>query len=402
MEPWKTIVEIIYQRKDVTADIARYLESYTYMDAADGESDSIEIMLSDIGKQWMDDCMPQKADVINAKIIKSENGKVEPFNCGTFCLDDLSFSGRPLRCSIGAVSAPVSDAFKSTKRTKTWNKVSIRQIATEIAQAANVQLVYDVEKDITVAAIEQSDKNDCAFLAEICSSYGLSVKVYAEKIIIYADEEYERKPPVAVIDETMMQSWTYNTTIEGTYTGAEIKYTDPKKSKTYTVNVGGGERILTINEKADDTADAEKKAWAKLHNENKKMTNMSINLRIPLFITACSVITVTGLGELSGDYYVNRVKHTIANGYKMTLEARKILREAAQEDAGAKDQLYTVVKNDSLWKIAKQYYGSGAKHTVIYNANKQVIEEAAAARGKKSSQNGHWIWAGTQLIIPAI
>lgn len=34
---------------------------------------------------------------------------------------------------------------------------------------------------------------------------------------------------------------------------------------------------------------------------------------------------------------------------------------------------YTVVKGDSLWKIAKRYYGNGGSWQKIYNANKSVI-----------------------------
>lgn len=62
---------------------------------------------------------------------------------------------------------------------------------------------------------------------------------------------------------------------------------------------------------------------------------------------------------------------------------------------------YTVRSGDTLWDLAYQYYKSGTKYTVIYNANKDVIEAAAKAHGKKSSENGHWIYPETVLNIPA-
>lgn len=61
---------------------------------------------------------------------------------------------------------------------------------------------------------------------------------------------------------------------------------------------------------------------------------------------------------------------------------------------------YTIIAGDCLWNIAKRFYGSGAKWKVIYNANKNVIEQAAKKRGKKSSSNGHFIYPGTKLTIP--
>lgn len=63
---------------------------------------------------------------------------------------------------------------------------------------------------------------------------------------------------------------------------------------------------------------------------------------------------------------------------------------------------YTVKSGDCLWTIAKTFYGNGAKWTVIYNANKTVIESTAKKRGRSSSSNGHWIYPGTVLNIPAL
>lgn len=61
---------------------------------------------------------------------------------------------------------------------------------------------------------------------------------------------------------------------------------------------------------------------------------------------------------------------------------------------------YTIKGSDTLWAIATRYYGNGAQYMKIYNANKNTIESAAKAHGFSSSQNGHWIWAGTTLTIP--
>ena len=36
---------------------------------------------------------------------------------------------------------------------------------------------------------------------------------------------------------------------------------------------------------------------------------------------------------------------------------------------------YQVQKGDSLWKIAKQFYGKGAEWTRIHEANKDLIED---------------------------
>lgn len=62
---------------------------------------------------------------------------------------------------------------------------------------------------------------------------------------------------------------------------------------------------------------------------------------------------------------------------------------------------YKIVKGDTLWGISKKFYGSGAKWKTIYDANKNVIEDTAKKYGKKSSSNGHWIYPGCEIVIPA-
>ena len=49
---------------------------------------------------------------------------------------------------------------------------------------------------------------------------------------------------------------------------------------------------------------------------------------------------------------------------------------------------YTVKRGDTLWAIAKKYYGSGAKYPTIYNANKNKIK------------NPNVIQVGWVLVIP--
>lgn len=62
---------------------------------------------------------------------------------------------------------------------------------------------------------------------------------------------------------------------------------------------------------------------------------------------------------------------------------------------------HTVVTGDTLWGISKQNYGDGSQYPKIYNANSATIESTAQSHGKASSENGHWIYPGEVLTIPA-
>lgn len=74
----------------------------------------------------------------------------------------------------------------------------------------------------------------------------------------------------------------------------------------------------------------------------------------------------------------------------VTTQKATVSTAAARVDTTPAAQTYTVVKGDCLWNIAKKFYGSGAKYTVIYNANKSVI-----------GSNPNLIYSGQVLTIPA-
>lgn len=83
---------------------------------------------------------------------------------------------------------------------------------------------------------------------------------------------------------------------------------------------------------------------------------------------------------------------------------KKPEKTTTRTDSKKKKKTQTVKGNDTLWSIAKKYYGSGSYADKIYNANKTVIEKAAKKNGfKSSSKNGvkGWrIFDGTKLVIP--
>lgn len=326
----KAKVDISYNGKNITSHINQYVSSVTYTDVASGSSDTISLNLIDREKKWIGCWMPSKNDTIEVKIYLhnwDEPGTKTVFKCGTFTIDDLSFSGRPLVAKIGAAASPQSQSFNVTKRTKTWEKVSLKEIAKTVAERSKLTLYFDAD-NVSIKKIEQNKEEDCKFLYSLCETYGLAMKVYNKKLIIYDEEKYERKSTIATIKESESEviSWSYNTTLTGTYTGARVSYSDPVTDKTEIVNIGSGDRILDVNVSASDKADAEKKGKAKLRAENKKATTMSISLFGNFKITASSCVKLEEFRQLSGKYFVTQVKHRVDSSERTTtdLELRLI------------------------------------------------------------------------------
>ena len=127
-------------------------------------------------------------------------------NAGLFILDSLSYSGGTdgINLSIGAVSQPADQGFMSEKRSKTWKDVTIEEIQAEISGRYGLSSFYDA-KEIKIKTKTQSKQTDSEFLAAITEEYGLALKIYSEKIVIFDQNEYMRRPPVATIDKKSMR-----------------------------------------------------------------------------------------------------------------------------------------------------------------------------------------------------
>lgn len=388
--------------------IAGQATGFTYTDVASGQSDSVSITMHDIEKEWMGSLMPKRGASLGAKlklINWNKEERKDTFDCGTFVLDDISFSGRPLSCVLGGVSVPIMDDFKSLPRTKTWEKTTIEDIASEIAGRAGVSLHYEADT-IQIAEMEQNKQTDSAFLYSLCEKYGLAMKVYNHKIVIFDIVAYEEKGTILTLKETdMLPGWKYNTTVEGTYTGVDLNYTDPDIEDPINVTMGSPGRMFSVNTQASSLYDAELQAAAKVNAANRKIETMTVPIRANIKIVASHCIKISGLGKADGKYYVDKVQHSVGSGYKMQLTLHKVqtpIKVTAPVKSAGGSGSYTVVSGDTLWGIAKRFYGSGTKYNIIYDANAGIIESEATTHGKANSSNGHWIWPGTTLTIPEV
>ena len=385
--------------------IASQTESISYTDVASGSSDSISITMYDIEKEWLGPLKPQRGAGIGVKLDitnwNSDNEKTQ-FDCGMFILDDISFSGRPLTGILSAVSVPAMDDFKSKTISKTWQKTTVKDIAQEIATAAGVLLVYEADS-ISIAELEQSKKTNSAFLYELSEKYGLSMKVYNQKIVIFDTTKYEAKGAVATISENDMIQWSYNTTIEGTYTGVEFSYTDPDGDDTIKVVIGTEGRMYYANAQASSEYDARLQAAAKLNAANREIETLNVTIKANPNLVASQCVNISGLATIDGKYYIDQIKHSVGSGYKMQLTLHRVqepIGVTKKSEKASGGQNYTVVSGDTLWGISQKFYGKGSKYNIIYEANKDVIESTAKSHGKKSSDNGHWIYPDTALVIP--
>lgn len=317
----RTNATVIYSSGD-SKMIAGLTTSVSYTDPGSGESDTISIEV--VGDELLGDGMPKEGDTIEATIELQNWGMGNNLFCGSFVLDDFSVSGWPVTGNISGVSAPVDKSFKDTKHYKNWENVSIKEIASEIAGKAELELVFDADCDFTITALEQENTADSAFLKSLCEDYGLCMKVYSKKIVIFDREIYKKKSSVMTVTPSMTTSMSWKTKLQKTYTGGYYHYNDPITQEEYVSKVGESGRMLIENGKADSAADAERKMKAKVNNANHGHTTMNIEMMGNGSIFGGQCVDIVGFGKADGKYYVDKVSHSVGSGYKMSLELSKV------------------------------------------------------------------------------
>ena len=335
-----------YEKTDVSAEIAPDIESFRYTDVAASQSDSVSITVNARAEKWKNAWMPEKGSKLYPTIVV-KNWNIGGIGsgyrdysseCGAFILDDLSFSSTPDTLTMGGVAKPNDTSFSERRRTYTWKKTSVQKIAETIAKRYNLELKFDGD-DHDIDAKEQ-DGTDSSFLQDLCDTYALVIKVYAEKLWVYDREKYKANDaawtvyekaqplnPAALCVEPGTFKWS--TKLTGTYTGGVYTYTNKKEGININVSVGTEERQLKLSGKVSSESDAKARLIAKLKNSNHGAT--SISFTIPGYPVGASAqcINVVGFGKMAGKYFIDEMEHSYSKsgGYKTQIKASKVEQE---------------------------------------------------------------------------
>lgn len=312
----KAVPSLSFNGKNVNTSLADYLQSVSCEDVASGRSDAITITLQNIDTKWLNQWYPSKGDRIAGSIAFKnweKDGDDRKVNCGTFVLDEIKFSGGPLEVRISGLAIPASESFKTRERTKTWKNATIKKIGQEIAGRYKLGLSYS-GPNIQIASIEQTDKSDSAFLYDVCQKYGLSMKVFNDKIIIYDQTAQEKKSAIFTLSRASFvdDDWEYTDALEGTYTGARVSYKSGQDNEEISVYLGlkaenaSDSRVLNITETAEDQNTAYYMAAAQVNKSNEKATTLSGKIWADPAICAGICVTISGMGKANGKYFVDK------------------------------------------------------------------------------------------------
>jgi len=315
------------------AGLSARLMSLNYTDNSSGVSDEIVLTFEGRDADWLrNDFVPEKEHDLDVTFFLNnwlKDGDRLPYHCGNFTLDDLTYSGSPRQCVIRGVSVPAAQSFQTDPLSKTWKQVTLRQIAEEMMVKYSMADLYYWAGEPVIETVEQDKQTDSQFLYDICEKQGNFLKIYKKALVIFDKALYEPRGITGYFTETDFdESWSWNSTLNGTYTGATISYTGPKpekrkkgvKQQVIEVTVGEGPRLLHLNEKAENEGEAQRIAKARINAENEKAVTLTFSaMGNPNIVATCN-IEVIGMGRCNGKYFVDKVTHRITGGNQYTMD----------------------------------------------------------------------------------
>lgn len=337
-QPFSAISQDLNKIK-AAGQIGGEIESLTYVDVAADNSDSIEITVNATDSKWINDWFPDKGTTLSPKIVGrnwASQGDTRTIKCGKYILDDISYSDSPSTLQINGVSKPNDTDFSELEREYEWKNTSIKRIGGTIAGRYGLGFKYDAD-DYDIECDSQ-DGTDSSYYNDLCKRYGLILKVYASRLWVYDREKYKEKKEVASISRFDMKrgSFSYNTTLVGTFTGGYFDYTDADKDSDIHCSIGGGKHTKSVSRRATDLYDASVQLCAELNNANHSQTTISFTLDGAWSLSAGNNIKISGLGKMDGKYFIDKVTHKVTRkgGFESQIEASLIQKAFHHWDVG--------------------------------------------------------------------
>ncbi len=318
-------------------DISEYVESFTYSDNTDF-TDDISVVLSDRERFWADKFFPETGDILTAEIqvINWNNeGDNRSIKLGSFEVDNVSYNVTKL--TLNAVSVPIFSSIRDEKKYKTWENIKLSVIAGDIAGKAELPLVFESDIDPEYDKSEQNNETDLSYLEKLCKSEGLAIKISGKQLIIFDEAKYDTFEPCMTLEAGKSYFYGYPTfkrNAKNIYSGCEIKFFDSKTDKTYTGTFNAPDmakvnKILRLREKFNsesDTVDYNRKAKAKLREQNKKEWTASVKLKGDIIYFAGTNVNLKGFCKFDGKYNISVCSHSISrSGYIVSLDLRRCL-----------------------------------------------------------------------------
>jgi len=322
-KPEKPTVKLLYNNKDCTEDFSKYLNSVTFREFEENESDELSLILNDNDGYFADLWYPEKGDKLTCTILYG----TDVYDCGTFTIDENSFSfttsGDTLE--IKAQTTPKTKPVR-TKKTINYTGKTLVAIAREIGERQGFKVVGS-EGFINVGKIVQKNETDLEFLRRVASEYGYIFNIKDGLLIFTSKSTLYNSDSLFALDKTDLRSLKLTDSLTQVFGSVKVSYYDLKTKKVVTYTAKGNKDITEeriIHKRYSSFEEAKIAADAALKNLSREVKGR-IELKMPekLFMPGVN-LDLTGIGKFEGQYHITSSERRVTpNGYTITGEIRK-------------------------------------------------------------------------------
>lgn len=322
-------IKVVYNGKNITEDITKYLTSFRYSDKVQGETDELELQLEDSDGNWQNTWIPTKGDKIEAYM--GYDGE-ELVSCGTFEVDEVELSGPPDTVSIKGLAAGISNPIR-TKKSYAYEDSTLKEIAQKIATDNGYELLGDIEP-IKLGRMTQDRESDVQFLGRVGERFGYVFSMRGATLYFTTQVKLEASEPITDLRRDLLISYNFKDSAVKTYKSIKVSYRDQDTDEVveyeaeadkYT-NIDTADDVLEVRERAENKQQAEAMAKGKLHAANSVGVTGNVEVVGNPYFLAGNSINIEDMGRFSGKWHILASSHTISRsgGYKTDLEIKKV------------------------------------------------------------------------------
>ncbi len=298
---------------DVTHLVNLESSKIEFKDEAGDVSDEITIVFEGAYKR------PKYEDELKLWLGTKEN---DTFYCGLFLVQNSRYrDGSKRQIEVTATAADFSKGLK-VKRSKTYEKVSLKKIASLIAARNNLTVKSDLD-DIYVTHLEQTNESDLHFLKGIAKEYNALFAIKNNNVILQKKIKENKKSkelPRYYLEVDDLIDLDIEATNKTSYNSCKAIWRDTKDNKQKSVMVGAGEPVKIIRDSFESYADAKVKAEATLQKANSGTKIGTINCD-GFILYAGAILVLSGTIEDDGEYEIKSAHHVLdENGWNVSIE----------------------------------------------------------------------------------
>ena len=223
-------VIVIFNKVDISDEIAHSISSLNYTDNSKNAIDDLEIELENLDYRWFKEWYPDENAQLLVGIHEELENETNFLDLGTFYVDEPTFEDHKL--TLKCLALPLDQNIRDQKNSVAWERITLKELVTQIANKHEMNAELYAE-NVFFERLDQNKETDLAFINRVVKEIGLNMKVSDDKIIIFDDEEMEKNDTVEIfnINDERIRSFSLKKKNKEIYDKVEVSYYDADKKK---------------------------------------------------------------------------------------------------------------------------------------------------------------------------